>query len=166
MAKTFQDALKRVLQHEGGYVNHPSDPGGETNYGITKATAQNYGYKGSMKNIPMDMVERIYKNQFWDALSCDSFPYSFAFQYFDAGVNHGLVNARKILQRALGVKDDGIVGVITLNEIRKQPQFALINLFNAERIQFYTRIKTFNTFGKGWMSRVSGNLQYAADDMR
>ncbi|MCH7305448.1 hypothetical protein MMP74_13855 [Acinetobacter sp. NIPH 1869] len=166
MAKTFQDALKRVLQHEGGYVNHPSDPGGETNYGITKATAQNYGYKGSMKNIPMDMVERIYKNQFWDALSCDSFPYSFAFQYFDAGVNHGLVNARKILQRALGVKDDGIIGTITLNEIRKQPQFALINLFNAERIQFYTRIKTFNAFGKGWMSRVSGNLRYAADDMR
>ncbi|MCJ0830424.1 hypothetical protein MN869_18580 [Acinetobacter sp. NIPH1876] len=166
MAKTFQDALKRVLLHEGGYVNHPSDPGGETNYGITKATAQNYGYKGSMKNIPMDMVERIYKNQFWDALSCDSFPYSFAFQYFDAGVNHGLVNARKILQRALGVKDDGIVGAITLNEIRKQPQFALINLFNAERVLFYTRIKTFNTFGKGWMSRVSGNLRYAADDMR
>ncbi|ENX58186.1 MULTISPECIES: glycoside hydrolase family 108 protein [Acinetobacter] len=166
MNKTFQTALKRVLQHEGGYVNHPSDPGGETNYGITKATAQNYGYKGSMKNIPMDMVERIYKNQFWDALSCDSFPYSFAYQYFDAGVNHGLVNARKILQRALGVKDDGIVGAITLNEIRKQPQFALINLFNAERIQFYTRIKTFNTFGKGWMSRVSGNLRYAADDMR
>jgi hypothetical protein len=166
VAKTFQDALKRVLQHEGGYVNHPSDPGGETNYGITKATAQNYGYKGSMKNIPMDMVERIYKNQFWDALSCDSFPYSFAFQYFDAGVNHGLINARKILQRALGVKDDGIVGAITLNEIRKQPQFALINLFNAERIQFYTRIKTFNTFGKGWMSRVSENLKHAADDMR
>ncbi|ENX33921.1 hypothetical protein F889_02585 [Acinetobacter colistiniresistens] len=166
MAKTFQDALKRVLKHEGGYVNHPSDPGGETNYGITKATAQYYGYKGSMKDIPMDMVERIYKNQFWDALSCDSFPFSFAFQYFDAGVNHGLVNARKILQRALGVKDDGIVGLITLNEVRKQPQFALISLFNAERIQFYTRIKTFNTFGKGWMSRVSGNLKYAADDMR
>jgi len=166
VAKTFQDALKRVLQHEGGYINHPSDPGGETNYGITKATAQNYGYKGSMKNIPMDVVERIYKNQFWDALDCDNFPYSFAFQYFDAGVNHGLSNARKILQRALGVKDDGIIGLITLNEVRKQPQFALINLFNAERIQFYTRIKTFSTFGKGWMSRVSGNLKYAADDMR
>jgi len=81
-------------------------------------------------------------------------------------VNHGLSNARKILQRALGVKDDGIIGLITLNEVRKQPQFALINLFNAERIQFYTRIKTFSTFGKGWMSRVSGNLKYAADDMR
>lgn len=166
MSKTFQDALKRVLQHEGGYVNHPSDPGGETNYGITKATAQNYGYKGSMKTIPMDVVERIYKNRFWDALGCDNYPYSFSFQFFDAGVNHGLNNARKILQRALGVKDDGIIGAITLNEIRKQPQFALINLFNAERIKFYTQIGTFKTFGKGWMSRVSGNLKYAADDMR
>lgn len=166
MAKTFQDALKRVLQHEGGYVNHPSDPGGETNYGVTKATAQKYGYKGSMKDIPMDVVERIYKNQFWDALDCDNFPFAVAFQLFDAGVNHGLLNARKILQRALGVKDDGVIGSITLTAIRKQPQFALINLFNAERIQFYTRISTFNAFGKGWMNRISGNLKYAADDMR
>ena len=166
VAKTFQDALKRVLQHEGGYVDHPSDPGGETNFGITKAVARNYGYSGSMRNIPADVVEKIYKNQYWDAMSCDNFPFAVAFQLFDAAVNHGLPNARKILQRAVGVKDDGIIGAITLNEIRKQPQFALINLFNAERIQFYTRISTFNTFGKGWMSRVSGNLKYAADDMR
>ncbi|MCW8621188.1 glycosyl hydrolase 108 family protein, partial [Acinetobacter baumannii] len=52
MDKTFQTALKRVLQHEGGYINHPSDPGGETNYGITKSVARQYGYKGSMKDIP------------------------------------------------------------------------------------------------------------------
>lgn len=166
MAKTFQDALKRVLQHEGGYVDHPSDPGGETNFGITKKTAQNYGYKGSMRHIPADIVEKIYRNQYWDAMSCDSFQYAIAFQLFDAAVNHGLLNARKILQRAVGVKDDGIIGPITLHEVRKQPLFSLINLFNAERIQFYTRISTFNVFGKGWMSRVSSNLKYAADDMR
>lgn len=74
VAKTFQDALKRVLQHEGGYVDHPSDPGGETNFGITKAVARNYGYSGSMRNIPADVVEKIYKNQYWDAMSCDNFP--------------------------------------------------------------------------------------------
>ena len=80
MAKTFQEALKRVLQHEGGYVNHPSDPGGETNYGITKSVARQYGFKGSMKVIPMDIVEKIYKDQYWNAMSCDSFPFSIAFQ--------------------------------------------------------------------------------------
>ena len=165
MAKTFQDALKRVLQHEGGYVNHPSDPGGETNYGITKSVARQYGYKGSMKDIPMDIVEKIYKNQYWDAMSCDSFPFSVGFQLFDAAVNHGLLNARKLLQRAVGVKDDGIVGSLTLAAVRKQPQFALISLFNSKRIEFYTKISTFNAFGKGWMARVAVNLKYAAEDM-
>ncbi|MFW2801542.1 glycoside hydrolase family 108 protein [Acinetobacter baumannii] len=165
MAKTFQDALKRVLQHEGGYVNHPSDPGGETNYGITKSVARQYGYKGSMKDIPMDIVEKIYKNQYWDAMSCDSFPFSVGFQLFDAAVNHGLLNSRKLLQRAVGVKDDGIVGSLTLAAVRKQPQFALISLFNSKRIEFYTKISTFNAFGKGWMARVAVNLKYAAEDM-
>ncbi|ADX03007.1 glycoside hydrolase family 108 protein [Acinetobacter baumannii] len=165
MSKTFQDALKRVLQHEGGYVSHSSDPGGETNYGITKAVARQYGYKGSMKDIPMDIVEQIYKNQYWDAMSCDNFPFSVAFQLFDAAVNHGLLNARKLLQRAVGVKDDGIVGVVTLAAVRKQPQFALISLFNAKRIEFYTKISTFNVFGKGWMMRIGLNLGYAAEDM-
>ncbi|MCE6628040.1 glycoside hydrolase family 108 protein [Acinetobacter pittii] len=165
MSKTFQTALKRVLQHEGGYVNHPSDPGGETNYGITKSVARQYGYKGSMKDIPMDIVEKIYKNQYWDAMSCDSFPFSVGFQLFDAAVNHGLLNARKLLQRAVGVKDDGIVGSLTLAAVRKQPQFALISLFNSKRIEFYTKISTFNAFGKGWMARVAVNLKYAAEDM-
>ncbi|ATR86802.1 UNVERIFIED_CONTAM: glycoside hydrolase family 108 protein [Acinetobacter baumannii] len=165
MNKTFQTALKRVLQHEGGYVNHPSDPGGETNYGITKSVARQYGYKGSMKDIPMDIVEKIYKNQYWDAMSCDSFPFSVGFQLFDAAVNHGQLNARKLLQRAVGVKDDGIVGSLTLAAVRKQPQFALISLFNSKRIEFYTKISTFNAFGKGWMARVAVNLKYAAEDM-
>ena len=61
-------------------------------------------------NIPADIVEKIYKNQYWDAMSCDNFPFAVAFQLFDAAVNHGLLNARKILQRALGVKDDGVIG--------------------------------------------------------
>ena len=166
MSKIFKTALQRVLKHEGGYVNDPRDTGGETNFGITKTTARSYGYTGSMKDIPMQVVEQIYKNQYWDAMNCDNFPFAFAFQIFDAAVNHGLLNARKIIQRAVGTKDDGIIGAITLNEIRKQPQFALINLFNASRIQFYAQISTFPTFGRGWMNRVSNNLKLAADDMR
>jgi lysozyme family protein len=81
VAKTFQDALKRVLKHEGGYIDHPSDPGGETNFGITKAVARNYGYSGSMRNIPADIVEKIYKNQYWDAMSCDNFRSQLHFNY-------------------------------------------------------------------------------------
>ena len=149
MNKTFQTALKRVLQHEGGYVNHPSDPGGETNYGITKSVARQYGFKGSMKDIPMSIVEKIYKDQYWDAMSCDNFEFAIAFHMFDAAVNHGLINARKLIQRAVNVKDDGIIGSISLAAIRKTPQLLFVNSFMAERISFYTKISTFPTFGRG-----------------
>ncbi len=166
MAKTFQDALKRVLQHEGGYVNHPSDPGGETNFGITKSTARQFGYSGSMRNIPADVVEKIYKAQYWDAMNCDNYEFAIAFHMFDAAVNHGLLNARKILQRAVGANADGVIGAITLAAIRKMPQCLLIYSFHAERIAFYTRISTFNTFGKGWMNRMVDNLHYAVEDFQ
>ena len=165
MSEKFKTALKRVLVHEGGYVNHPSDPGGETNYGITKNTAKQYGYTGSMRQIPMDVVQKIYKGQYWNTLDCGNYHFAFGFQLFDAGVNHGLVNARKILQRAIGVKDDGIIGPITQAAIRNFPTAVLASKFNAERIQFYTRISTFTTFGKGWMNRVAGNLRYVAEDL-
>lgn len=165
MSKNFKTALQRVLKHEGGYVNHPSDPGGETNFGITKNTARKFGYTGSMRNIPTDVVERIYKSMYWDAMSCDSFDFSFAFHFFDAGVNHGLGNARRILQRAIGVVDDGIIGKITLAAVNKHRPHQLIALFNAERIAFYTRISTFPTFGRGWMNRVSSNLRFVAEDV-
>ena len=164
MSQDFQEALKRVLKHEGGYVHHPSDPGGETNYGITKNTAKQFGYNGSMKNIPMAIVEKIYKQQYWDAMSCDSFEFAIAFHMFDAAVNHGLLNARKIIQRAVGVKDDGIIGSVSLAAIRKMPQCLFVYSFHAERILFYTKISTFNTFGKGWMNRMVDNLRYAVED--
>lgn len=166
MSKDFKTALQRVLKHEGGYVNHPSDPGGETNFGITKNTARQFGYSGSMRNIPADIVEKIYQAQYWDAMNCDNFQFAIAFQFFDAAINHGLLNARKILQRAVGVKDDGVIGAISLRAMQYQSVHGLINLFNAERIEFYTRISTFNTFGKGWMNRMSENLRYAAEDMQ
>ena len=164
MSKNFQKSLKRVLKHEGGYVNHPSDPGGETNFGITKSTARSYGYHGSMRTIPMTVVEKIYKSQYWDAMSCENFDFALAYQLFDAAVNHGLLNARKILQRTIKVKDDGIIGAVSLAAIRQLDTADLVQMFNAERISFYTRISTFPTFGSGWMNRMVDNLRYAVED--
>ncbi len=164
MSINFQKSLKRVLKHEGGYVNHPSDPGGETNFGITKSTARSYGYHGSMRTIPMTVVEKIYKSQYWDAMSCENFDFALAYQLFDAAVNHGLLNARKILQRTIKVKDDGIIGAVSLAAIRQLDTADLVQMFNAERISFYTRISTFPTFGRGWMNRMVDNLRYAVED--
>lgn len=163
----FKTALQRVLKHEGGYVNNPHDKGGETNYGITIGTARQFGYQGSMRNIPMSVVEEIYKARFWDALNCDEFAekygFAFAFQLFDAGVNHGVGNAKRMLQRAVGVVDDGMVGAITLQAIDNHAPL-LTDLFNAERIQFYTKIASFSHFGRGWMRRMSDNLRFVAED--
>lgn len=163
----FKKALKRVLKHEGGYVNNPHDKGGETNYGITVGTARQYGYTGSMRTIPMSVVEDIYKAKFWDTLNlddiCKKYGFALAFQLFDAGVNHGLGNAKRLLQRALGVVDDGVIGQITLAELERQAPL-VVDLFNAERIEFYTKIASFNHFGRGWMRRMSDNLRYVAQD--
>lgn len=165
----FKVALKRVLKHEGGYVNDPKDKGGETNYGITIGTARQFGYTGSMRNIPMSVVENIYKARFWDALGCDEladkYGFAFAFQLFDAGVNHGVGNAKRMLQRAVGVVDDGVIGKVTRQAIDDNAEH-LTDLFNAERIHFYTKISSFNHFGRGWMRRMSDNLKFVAEDTK
>ena len=116
-----------------------------------------------MKVIPMDIVEKIYKDQYWNAMSCDSFPFSIAFQLFDAAVNHGLLNARKLLQRAVGVKDDGIVGALTLAAVRKTPQLTLVySIQNAlSFIQRFPLSKYLVVVG--W--RVAVNLKYGVEDV-
>ncbi|TRC64619.1 hypothetical protein FEA35_00180, partial [Mannheimia haemolytica] len=79
-------------------------------------------------------------------------------------VNHGFGNASRMLQRAVGVADDGIIGNITLQAINAKSESDLLMLFNAERLKFYTKLRNFPTFGKGWVNRVAGNLEYAAQD--
>ena len=160
----FNKAFDRVIGHEGGYVNHPRDPGGETNWGVTKRTAQAYGYNGDMRSMTRDQAKAIYKRGFWDKVGGDTLPDAVAFQLFDAAVNHGIGNAVRFMQRALGVADDGIVGNITLTALRNADANDFLMRFNAARLDFYTRLSTFDTFGKGWVRRIVGNLNYAASD--
>ncbi len=160
----FTTAANRVLGHEGGYVNHPSDPGGETNWGITKAVARENGYAGSMKTMSRDVAVGIYKRAYWDAVKGDQLPFPIAFQTFDAAVNHGRGNASRWLQRALGVADDGKIGPLTIDAARKADQGDLVLRFNAIRIRFYTSLSNFTVFGRGWMNRTAGNLDYAVGD--
>ena len=160
----FDKAFDRLIGHEGGYVNNPKDPGGETNWGVTKATARANGYTGSMRAMTRDQAKAIYKRAFWDSAKCDQFDGAIGFQYFDAAVNHGAGNAAKFLQRAVGVKDDGIVGNQTLAAVKAMPVTDVLFGFNAARLQFYTNLGTWPTFGKGWARRVAGNLKYAAED--
>ena len=158
----FDKAFELLIGNEGGYVNNQKDPGGETNWGITKTVAVANGYAGDMRTMPKETAKGIYKKMYWDRLQCDQLPFVVAFQLFDAGVNHGNLQAVKFLQRALSVADDGVIGAKTIAAVSKLEDLQIVMLFNAERIEFYAALKTFSTFGKGWVRRVASNLKLAA----
>jgi lysozyme family protein len=158
----FDKAFDLLIGNEGGYVNNPVDPGGETNWGITRAVAVDNGYSGSMKSMPKETAKQIYKKMYWDKLQCDQLGFVVAFQLFDAGVNHGNSQAVKFLQRSLSVVDDGVIGAKTIAATNSLDDLQIVMLFNAERIEFYAALKTFSTFGKGWVRRVASNLKLAA----
>lgn len=158
----FDKAFDLLIGNEGGYVNNQKDPGGETNWGITKTVAVANGYTGDMRTMPKETAKQIYKKMYWDKLQCDQLPFIVAFQLFDAGVNHGNSQAVKFLQRALSVADDGVIGAKTIAATNSLDDLQIVMLFNAERIEFYAALKTFSTFGKGWVRRVASNLKLAA----
>lgn len=160
----FDRAFDRLIGHEGGYSNHPNDPGGETMWGVTAAVARGAGYAGNMRDLTREQAKAIYRTLYWDAVKGDELAGVLAFQVFDAAVNHGPGQAAKWLQAAAGVAVDGKIGPLTLAAVaRLEPTVAAL-LFNSARMLFYTNLKTWPSFGKGWARRVAGNLRYAAED--
>lgn len=163
MAKgNFDACLKEVLLHEGGYVNHPSDPGGRTNLGVTQRTYEDWvGYKVNeaiMRKLTVDHVRTLYKVKYWDAIHCDDLPVGLDLCVFDFGVNAGTGRAARYLQRMVGVAEDGILGPRTMSAL-KQMAGSLghdhcVNRYQDMRADYYRMLKTFPTFGKGWLRRV------------
>ena len=158
MSLSFQQIFDRLIGHEGGYVNDSRDPGGETNWGVTKRTAQD------MKTMTRQQAYEIYHRAFWVRYQCDQMPPAIAYQFFDAAVNHGFGNASRMLQRAVGVLDDGIIGKYSLEAINRNPISDTLMVLNGERLNFYTRLEKFDRYGKGWVNRVAQNLKYGAQD--
>ena len=169
MTSRFDTFIERILSHEGGYSNHPQDKGGETNWGITKAVAQENGYTGSMRSMSRTQAIGIYKRKYWDAVRGDQLPNPLAFQVFDASVNHGTKRAIQWLQEVLGTSADGIWGKQTQKAVEEldtyieSVQYAL--RFCRTRQKFYTDLATFKDFGKGWTRRMADNMFYLAEDM-
>ena len=162
---SFDIAVDRVLGHEGGWVDHFADPGGETNWGVTIGTARANGYMGDMKTMNRNEAIVIYKRAFWLPNRCDEMPFAVAFQVFDGCVNHGAGNAAKWLQRAVGAVDDGAIGKETLAKTNAADPTAVVFKMMAERMTFYTSLSTWNHFGRGWINRMAGNARYAAIDL-
>lgn len=156
----FLDLVDRVLSHEGGYVNDPNDPGGETKWGISKRSYPHL----NIKDLTRQDAIAIYQRDFWQRVQGDKLPVPFAFQALDAAVNHGIGNAVRWMQRAAGVADDGVIGPVTLAAVARQEPADLVLNFNAERLEFYAKLQTFDHFGRGWTRRVAQNLRFAAQD--
>lgn len=157
----FQTSINRLLSNEGGYVNDPKDPGGETNWGISKRSYPHVDIKG----LTRDQAIAIYKADFWDPISLDEAPLGISYQMLDFAVNSGIQTAIRALQRAVGVADDGVVGNHTRAAIAATEKHDLIMLFLAERLVFMTNCKNWDAAGKGWARRIAKNLRYGAADV-
>lgn len=174
MRSTFEKAKPYLLKHEGGYVDHPSDPGGATNMGITIGTLSAYrGRKVSkqdVKNLTKAEALLIYKKNYWDKVKGDKLPAGVDYSVYDFAVNSGPSRAAKYLQKIVGVKQDGAIGPKTLAHVAKKSPEEIINRLNDDRLIFMKRIKSgklWKVFGKGWGRRVAEvrkvSLEFAKD---
>lgn len=157
---TFDTVFDRVIGHEAAYVNDPNDPGGETNWGISKRSYPRL----IIKELTREQAKDIYRVDFWQRINGDRLPDGVAFQLFDFAVNSGIETAVRYLQRAAGVADDGHWGPVSQAAIDGATESDLIMRLNAERLDFMTRLSHWPDFGRGWARRIAQNLRYGADD--
>lgn len=153
---SFDDSFDALMGHEGGYVNHPDDPGGETMFGITFRVARANGYAGAMRDLPRETAKAIAKKCYWDPARCDEMDPRVAFQVFDTAYNGG--QPVKWLQEAVGATPDGVMGPATLAALRAVDPLKVVMRFNARRLKYLGNLKTWPTFGHGWANRVAENL--------
>lgn len=168
MKANFKKCLKPTLIWEGGYVNHPKDPGGPTNKGVTQRVYDAYRKNidkpvQSVKNITNAEVEAIYKTQYWDAVKGDNLPAGVDLAVFDYAVNSGATRAAKALQKVMGVKQDGQVGQLTLTRAAEIQDDVLAIAICEERYRFVKSLRTWSTFGKGWKRRIMGEEEGVQD---
>jgi lysozyme family protein len=163
MKENFDSAFHHVMQSEGGYVNDPKDPGGETNLGVTKAAWAAYLGRpiedGEMKALTQDVVKPFYKKMYWDKVHGDDLPKGLDYLAFDFAVNAGTGQAAKFIQRAVGATDDGSIGPATLALVLKTDPHELIDGFTKEKEAFYkdlaARKPDLSKFLNGWLVRTS-----------
>jgi len=157
MKKNFEECMARLLEHEGGYVWHAQDPGGETNFGVTRAVYEQYVGRqvmdGEMEGLTHDDVYPIYKENYWDAVRGDDLPSGVDWSCFDWAVNSGKSRASKALQRIVGVEADGGIGPMTLRAVAEVETEEIIKQMHYVRDKFYRSLDTFEVFGKGWVRR-------------
>jgi lysozyme family protein len=161
MNNRFLDIYRIVMEYEGGYVNHPNDPGGETYKGISRRAHPNWkGWQliDQKKPVPEQLVQEFYYNNYWLRLRSDEMPYPVGEYLFDFGVNAGISRAVITVQRALNIKADGVLGPVTIGAIQKQDPQKLMYELLKDRVGYYTTItmqnSRFQVFFLGWIRRT------------
>ena len=157
---TFDTAFDRLFANEGGYVDDPNDPGGETNWGISKRSYPNV----DIKNLTRDSAKAIYLRDFWQRI--DGLPDLVIFHVFDFAVNSGIETAVRYLQRAVGVADDGHWGPVSIAAAKLLTPTEIILSLTAERLEYMTKLSNWPSASRGWARRIAQNLHYAETDLQ
>lgn len=161
--KRFDICLEEVLRHEGGYADHPDDPGGATNMGITHKTLAGWRGVSPWWALGKDEVRRlgraeaaaIYRQNYWDRINADALPAGLDLAVFDFAVNSGPDRAVRVLQVELAVAADGIIGPVTLAALASRKTAELVEALCDRRLAFLNALSTFPVFGRGWTARVA-----------
>ena len=158
MNTNFDACFNHLIKHEGGFVNHPSDPGGATNLGVTQAVWEDWIDRSvseeNMKALTPAKVAPLYREMYWDRIKGDKLPSGVDYCVFDAAVNSGVSRAAKWLQTTVGAVADGMIGEQTLKQVLLTNPQMVIDKYSAIRLEFLKGRSTWPTFGKGWERRV------------
>jgi len=160
MTVTFDQAFDRLMSHEGGYVNDPADPGGETKFGISKRSYPSE----DIPNLTRERAKEIWARDFWSRVHADTLYDGVAYQLSDFAYHSGAETAIRKYQQALGVSDDGHFGPLSRAAAAATSESDQIMRLNAVRLDFLTRRSNWPVHGKGWARRIAQNLNYGADD--
>ena len=159
MKENWEQCFALVLKHEGGFVNHPKDPGGMTNLGVTRTNWELFldhdVTEADMRALTPEMVKPFYKKNYWDRIRGDELPSGVDYAAYDLAVNSGTGRAAKYLQQIAGVTADGVIGPQSLKAIQKCDAEDVVDEICNMRMDFLKNLNTFDTFGKGWTSRVN-----------
>jgi len=159
MKENWEQCFALVLKHEGGFVNHPKDPGGMTNLGVTRTNWELYldhdVTEADMRALTPEMVKPFYKKNYWDRIRGDELPSGVDYAAYDLAVNSGTGRAAKYLQQIAGVTADGVIGPRSMEAIKKCGPEDVVDEICNMRMTFLEGLGTFETFGKGWTIRVN-----------
>tara|TARA_R110000751_G_scaffold307636_1_gene430280 strand:- start:547 stop:1029 length:483 start_codon:yes stop_codon:yes gene_type:complete len=154
LVDAFDEAFETLIGHEGGHITHPSDPGGETKYGISKRSYPEV----NIAALTLDDAKAIYRRDYWVRVKADELPAELRSVLFDAAVNSGVAQSIKWLQRAVGAQSDGVIGPKTLAAIADNNHHKTASNFLGHRLRHMASLRNWEHFGRGWARRIASNL--------